>query len=709
MMMLLTVPPIPNLTPSDLALELDLDPHPSTISVVSRNFLTTLFTPRIRPMREFAEAEIKIPTGPYKGRRYSTTRQPYARLWFDLVESGLWPRIFSTGPSQSGKTLTCFVIPALYHLFEIGEDVGVLIPQIDMAKDKWEDDIKPVIMASRYKDLMPTKGPGSRGGSISNTNSVVHFKNGTQLKFFTGGGDDKKRAGKSLRVLLVTEVDGMDEGGGESREGDKISQTEKRTASYGSRRRIYGECTVTIPEGRTWREYQAGTQTRIVLKCVSCGAGVTPERDDLIGWDDAENVVDARHGSHFSCPACGVLWSDEQRTAMNETAIVLHRGQDLDEDWNIVGEMPKTETLGFRWSAINNEFLTTGDIAVELYNASLDPDQDNAERILNQFVFATPFIDDSVPAVTLDEVTICARYTSIPRGHIPPDALYVSAAMDLGKRLCHWIVLAWLEGGTCRVIDYGKIKVQSDTLGVEMALAQALREFYNLCEHGWEIQGRSTRRSPDRVMLDSGWQGKDDAYVVYQFIRAVGLTGRYWPSKGYGTDTRLAGIYHQPKSIGGEVQLIGENYHINLLKEQGVYLVHINADWWKSFVHKRLTTPVGQPGAMTLFHHPEKHGHHELAKHITAEKVLREYVKDRGYVEKFHKIRKANHFLDALYLACMAGYLAGARVTIIEVTDYIVLPDEPEPRTPPEQDKSFIRQSARPAGSGVSWIRRTGK
>ena len=111
--------------------------------------------PRLRSMREFAEAEIVIPDGPFAGRRFRCSRQPYTGLWFDEVDSGRWSRCVATGPTQSGKTLCCFVIPLLYHLFEVGETVICGLPDMDMAGDKWREDILPAIEHSRYRDLLP--------------------------------------------------------------------------------------------------------------------------------------------------------------------------------------------------------------------------------------------------------------------------------------------------------------------------------------------------------------------------------------------------------------------------------------------------------------------------------------------------------------------------------------------------------------------------
>ncbi|MEX2025875.1 MAG: hypothetical protein WEH44_01220, partial [Pirellulaceae bacterium] len=119
--------------------------------------------PRVRTMRDFAEAEIIIPDGPYRGTMFRCATQPYSGLWFDEIDSGRWRRAVATGPSQSGKTLTCYVVPALYHLFELAETAILGLPSMEMAADKWRMDLLPAIEASRFADLLPRTGAGSKG------------------------------------------------------------------------------------------------------------------------------------------------------------------------------------------------------------------------------------------------------------------------------------------------------------------------------------------------------------------------------------------------------------------------------------------------------------------------------------------------------------------------------------------------------------------
>ena len=166
--------------------------------------------PVIRSIRDFAEAEIIIPDGPFKGERWRVDSQPYAGIFFDLVASNNWSRFMCVGPTQSGKSLTAFIIPALYFLFELEETVILGQPSLDMAADKWNQDLKPVIERSRFAEYMPTSGAGSRGGKTMS----IQFTNGATLRFMSGAGGDKSRAGFTGRVVMLTEIDGMDESGG---------------------------------------------------------------------------------------------------------------------------------------------------------------------------------------------------------------------------------------------------------------------------------------------------------------------------------------------------------------------------------------------------------------------------------------------------------------------------------------------------------------
>lgn len=609
----------------------------------------------VRPMSQWVEEEIVLPSGPFAGERYKHFRHPASRLWFDAIDSGRWSRFAATGPTQNGKTLMCYVAPVLYHIFEIGETVIVGLPSMDMGNDKWQQDFLPVIEASNYRDLLPVKGEGSKGGQVKR---AITFRNGATLRFMTAGGSDKQRAGYTARVVAVTETDGMDEAGESSREADKIEQIEGRTRAFGrTGKRIYLECTVSIERGRIWQEVKNGTDSRIVRPCPHCGAYVAPEREHLVGWDTATSEEEAASEAVWCCPACGEVWSEEERVAAGRNAILVHRGQEVTVDGVVEGSPPATQTLGFRWSAIDNPFATTGQLGAEEWKARRDKDRENAEKKMRQFVWALPYEPPDVDLTPLDPADVSSRRTTWKKGELPSDCVGIAVGIDTGKKKLHWEAKAVRSDGSKAVIDYGSQEVAADRLGVFKGLVEALHKLHAYLDGGW-----AGGRRPDQVWIDSGYHEHTDA--VYAFCAEVnkGLplgAERYRPAKGYGEGQSRIGRYVSPRGKSHDIVYIGREYYIARLRRNGklvhgVLLVHINGDHWKSELHQGLSLPSDQPGAISLFDSPDQFEHSEYAAHITAEKQVEKFIPGRGTVIVWERLSRDNHLLDAGYYATAA-------------------------------------------------------
>lgn len=618
-------------------------------------------TPRRRTMAEFAEQEIVIPDGPYEGRRFRWNRLPYSRLWFAAIDSGQWRRFVATGPQQSGKTLQCFVIPLLYHLFELEQTVVCGVPSLDMVADKWNEDILPTLTRTRYRNYLPKFGPGSRGGNVVR----VTFKNGRTLRFMTGGGGgprgDKSRAGFTAPVVIITETDGMDESGGRSREADKVTQLEGRNRAGGRNARTYMECTLTTEEGRTWREYTAGTMSEIALRCPRCKRYSVMGRPNLVGWQQAQDILGAIEGGQFQCPECKALWDEEERAKANLEGLLIHRGQEVTPAGKIIGSLPRTNTLGFRWGAANNLLVQSGDIAADEWRGARAPDEENAEKELMQFVWALPYKSNEEEVTELNAAMVTRRIGTAGRGEIPDEMQYVTAAADLGLRLCHWIVVAWAGDATGQVIDYGRTEVPSDDMGIERALMVGLRDFRDICQKGWPRQSKMV--SPGMVLVDSGGTWTP---TVYQFCRESG--DPFQSSKGYGTTQDVATRrYRGVKKTGSVVRRIGPGYHVSRLKRKPgsrtwrVDLVEVDVDYWKSWLQARLRTPQGEAGALMLYA-AQPREHLSLAKHLTAERERVQYIGGRGYVQTWERVNRNNHWLDAATLAAVGAHLVGVRL-----------------------------------------------
>lgn len=612
-------------------------------------------------MREFAEQEIILPTGPHKGRRFDVSRAPFTALWFAEVSRG-WRRCVTTGGQQMGKTLLGFIIPTLFYLFEAGETVLCGLPSLDMVADKWGQDLLPVITASKYRDMLPSEGPGSRGGDTPS----ITFKNGTTLKFMTGGGGDKARAGFTSRILVITETDGMDEAGTASREADKITQLEGRTSAFGDRARTFMECTVSTETGRTWKEYADGTKSKIVIRCPHCRIYVTPEREHFTGWQEATDVLQAAELARVTCPKCGVQWSEEDRATANRDCRLVHRGQDIDPDGNVTGAPPRTKTLGFRWTAANNLLVPQSVVGEREWNARRAADEEAGEREMTQFVWATPAKPRVADISQLDASAITTkRMTAETRGELPPGTQMITTACDVGDWLCHWAAIAWKPGATPHTLDYGRIEVPRDTMAPERAILNALRQFRDgICARGWGGM------VPAMNLIDAGYLQD----VAFKLCQESGQT--YFPSLGFGNQ---GGIRKMERQSGSRVLFVGENYEVVLLPG-GTRIIEINANKWKSWFHARLRTPLGKPGAFTLFYATD---HISYGKHLVSEREEEEFIKGKGLVTRFTALSRNNHYLDATTMACVAGHIAGQRIITAD------MPAAPTPAAEPAERRGF--------------------
>lgn len=627
---------------------------------------------RLRTIRQFAEQEIRLTTGPYAGRPFRIHRQPWTGHWFDAIDSGRWRRMFLTSAVQSVKTWAGSIIPTCWHVFERCEDIIFGVPSMDMVKDKWHDDLLPVIEASRFRDLLPRRGAGSKSG----TPKRIQFAHGPAIRFMTAGGNDKARAGKTSRVLIVTETDAFSVVGGSSDEGDKFSQLEARLSAWGDAAILYAECTISTEEATTWKEIKGGTNSRLAIRCAECRAFVTPEREHLLGWKNAKSDVEAFENSCVVCPKCGCEWSEDQRVEANRGAVLVHEGQTCDETGAIHGEAKKTTTLGFRATCVNNLLKKIGEVGAKEWKAAQSPDPENDERTLRQFYWAMPSEPDKRAVVKLEAGEIAKRILNYGRSELPPDTQRIVVGMDVGLRLCHWTAIAIRPDAKHHVFEYGREAPAIETMDSERAILTALRDWRdNVILNGWTFKEKSI--TPFYVLIDSGNWTK----VVYTFCNESGPP--FYPVKGFGA--KEAG---RQKDFGAQMWRAS-------IQDDGTQLILANADAAKSFVHSRLKTPPlddkggEMPGAMTLFRPMDAEVHRTFTHQILAERQYETTIDGKKTVTVWQELSRNNHYLDSTAIACVAGEMSGSHI----VTPYASDPrDSPPPKVSEQKPPSWVER-----------------
>jgi phage terminase large subunit GpA-like protein len=634
--------------------------------------------------RQFLERDVVIPDGKYKGLRFRADRQPVINLWIDAIDSGQFTEFYFTAPSQFGKTLIAFVGPLLWHTCERAENYVLGVPFADMAANKWELDVLPVMESSpNLRKLKPTSGAGSAGGKIKD---MVTLRNGVAIKLMSAGSQDTGKAGFTSRVLGVTEAARFSTAGESSVEADPLRQLRARQRSYEEHERCtYVEGTVTLETDLPWRIKPISTDSRILTPCPHCEDWIAPERDNLMGWEDAKSENEAGDKATWVCPSCGLSIDEASRKQSLLQAKLIHSGQSVDRKGRVTGPEPDTCRLFFRAAAFHNLFLSAASIARDEWRAKQIPEDSierhSADRELCQFVHCLPYVEPMyADDLVLDKKSIGARRLELPQHLLPSDTKWLTVGVDIGEKRCWWLALATRSveqlsstgsSTACKppacyyhIPAYGEIEVPSDRMTLREAIANALAALHDLFQSGFAVDGSGVRRRPDQVWYDANHM--PDA--VLPFIRAINdesfqRQDKFQPwigSYGRGSTTLAKTRFTAPRKTGNEIRDIDPMrlWYLSRIAQFKTFAAFWDSDvskWQVQQAMTRVPFPTADsdqtPGSVTLFAGTPKI-HERLTQHLTNERL--ETVKTiRG--EKRGWVRHgANHLLDCFAMAWRA-------------------------------------------------------
>lgn len=617
-----------------------------------------------RSFREWVETELIIPDGPHKGERFRIERQPAIGLWIDAVDDPQWQDLVFTAVTQFGKSLFGYVSPTLYHACELGQSIGFCVPFADMADNKWQADVKPVMVASaNLRRMLPTRGSGSSGGTVRDS---IQLANGAILKIFSAGADDTGKAGFTTPTLAITEAAGFSQAGGKSVEADPLRQVRGRQRSYKRhKRRTYIEGTLTIATELPWTLYEASTRSRIASPCPHCKAFISPGREHLVGWRNARSEIAAANAATWICPECERAISEEQRYKSLRDCVLIHAGQTVDRRGRVTGPKPESTRLWYHATPWANCLLGASDVATDEWLAAQipedSPERENAEKELHQFVWSKIYTPPrNEEEIDLSRDGIAARRTDIARGQLPADVDLLVTAYDLGDRTGWYLSLASRKDGRLFVPDYGSFDVPSDRVHPKQAIKAALLDQLDYLKAGYPVIGGSSLR-PHQVWADAGHRRE----AVWEFTREANekQTLKQWiiACRGRGETQMDERKYTCPTKRGGTVKQIAPDrtWYVEWLPMPRCFEVHWDADKYKWFAQHGMSIATDMPGSISLFAGPEKI-HRTLARHLTNEQLITEVVPGKGYRRRWYR-SGANHLLDCLAEAYAALVRLGYR------------------------------------------------
>lgn len=676
-------------------------PNPPTARQRFRAGLRERATPaKTLSVREFAEQYVMLPpTSPFGSVPFSCGRQPYVGLLFDELDSGQWKTVVISGPSQSGKTLSSFVIPILRDVKELKLNTVAAFPEADMASDKWDTDFLPTLEHSPdLRHLVPQTGPGSRGGRIRDR---VSLGNGVDIKVMSRGGKDTAKAGYTSPRVYVTEAAGWSHSAEASSEANPLRQLRARSKAFkrkDPRRCLVVEGTLTIESELPWSargddddDKLISTRSRILAPCPHCGEWMLPERKHLVGWQNAESEDEAANEAQFIGPCCGQPIDDAQRAASVASGRLVHHGQSVDAHGEVVGEPPATSTLWFHWEGWHNLLRDAGDFAAAEWEAAqIEPgteERENAEKELCQFDWSVPFKSTLINEEPLRAARLRQRTEGWKRNLIPHDTLKLTFGIDLGDWDGWPVGIAHREGGQRHVPTYGRFQVKrSKRDHLETRIVQSLHEYFDALEEGFPTEGRDGLWMPDVVWVDGGYMPNE----VAQCIRDRGgiRQKRYWLVRGRGSSTNN-GSYRHPPALRGRVVMIGNQWYGEVNYDRKLIEITFNADFWKHRTADALKLDAGRKGAMTLFQPDSPRDIATITKHWSNEQFRRVWEPGKGPVDKW-VVTGDQHLNDATVMAMGAADMAGINVTkIVEQASV-----EAVQAAEPEQPRAIKQQPA---------------
>ena len=270
---------------------------------------------------------------------------------------------------------------------------------------------------------------------------------------------------------------------------------------------------------------------------------------------------------------------------------------------------------------------------------------------------------------------VLAKLNGRHRSTIPIEAPHLTAFIDVHDRLLFYTVVAWTDALTGYIVDYGTFPQQNRSWfemrnatriltkhyrgrSVDAAIHAGLEQLARqLLMTDWPRgpagQGGSARIN--RLLVDIGYRPDIVAAVKH---RLGGDTLQLYRGVGLGAKNRPISEYRRKPG-----ERYGHHWYMPNVRATSEF-PHVAADvnYWKTWLHRALAAPAGEPGNITLWGRQAK-PHELLAEHIANSET---WVETMGHGRTVHEWsprpnRPDNHWLDCLVGCAVAASTLGCQ------------------------------------------------
>ena len=565
--------------------------------------------------------------------RWRTSRTPYLREPMEkLSPRDPCERVVIQAGAQVGKT-ECGNNWIGFTIHYSPVPMLMVLPTLDMAKKQSKQRIAPMIastpeLADRVKDAR-TRDSG---------NTVM-------LKEFEGGmlamAGSNSAAG--LRALPIARIffDEVDEYEGDvGGQGDPIALAEKRMSNFVRKKALLTSTPTNRGLSRIEREYLRSDQRRYFVPCPHCG------HMDWLQWMTGgyHGNEGEHHSIHFvdrdpataamRCGGCQKLVAESHKTAM------LAAGE-----WRPTAEGDGGKTIGFHLSSLYSPlgWKSWAQCVTEFLESKSDPFK------LKTWVNTVLGETWEERGTSVEPHVLRARCESYP-AQVPNGVGVLVSSVDVQGDRLEVLTKGYGAGERSWVVDFRQI-YGDPASGKTWALLNEYMATPFIHESGRKV-------SVERVVIDSG--GAHTQRVYEHCVARQGLEPLTLAIKG--------------ASYSGKPLVERPSKH-NRYK---LPLFMLCVDTGKEVVLARLQiADKDSPGYM---HFPIADWlDDEYFEQLTAEKAVRKYVKGRGAVREWVKIRERNEALDLEVYALAALYIMGPQFIRALGDRALALAEKPAP------------------------------
>jgi hypothetical protein len=288
-------------------------------------------------------------------------------------------------------------------------------------------------------------------------------------------------------------------------------------------------------------------------------------------------------------------------------------------------------------------------------------------------------IVDAIGEEMLGANAIASKTNGHPRNVIPQACNHLTMFIDVQQKVLFWMLCGWEENFTGYIVDYGTWPEQRRAYYT----LRDIRSTISRAAPGAGLEGQiyagldkltaeklslPYRRDDgaemriDRCLIDANWGQSTD--VVYQFCRQSQHAGLLLPSHGRYVGASSIPFSEYKRKRGDRV---GLHWRIpNTVGKRQVRHALIDTNYWKTFVHARLSVSMGDPGCLSLYGRDDK-THRLIADHLTAEYRVKSQAQGRTVDEwKLRATRPDNHWLDCLVGCAVAASIQGVSLPGLE-------------------------------------------